>query len=88
MTVVHSIRARDIDANTNAKIAYIKEYLEISEYFSKDGIVVCEWPNNVSEIIPDEYLLIEIFRTLDDGRRFELTPHGKRYEKLVGDLNA
>lgn len=37
MTVVHSVRARDIDANSNAKIAYIKEYLEISEFFSIDG---------------------------------------------------
>jgi len=37
MTVVHSVRARDIDANTNEKIAYIKEYLEIAEYFAHEG---------------------------------------------------
>lgn len=61
---------------------------DLEEYFSKDGVVVCEWPNNVSEIIPDEYLLIEIFRREEDARLFKLTPHGKRYEKLVGDLDA
>ena len=61
---------------------------DLEEYFSKDGVVVCEWPDNVSEIIPDEYLLIEIFRREEDARLFKLTPHGKRYEKLVGDLNA
>ena len=61
---------------------------DLEEYFSKDGIVVCEWPDNVSEIIPDEYLLIEIFRREEDERLFKLTPHGKRYEKLVGDLDA
>ena len=60
---------------------------DLEEYFSKDGVVVCEWPDNVSEIIPDEYLLIEIFRREEDARLFKLTPHGKRYEKLVGDLN-
>ena len=61
---------------------------DLEEYFSKDGVVVCEWPDNVSEIIPDEYLLIEIFRREEDTRLFKLTPHGKRYEKLVGDLDA
>ena len=61
---------------------------DLEEYFSRDGVVVCEWPDNVSEIIPDEYLLIEIFRREEDSRLFKLTPHGKRYEKLVGDLDA
>lgn len=61
---------------------------DLEEYFSSDKIVVCEWPDNVSEIIPEEHLLIEIFRTEDDGRRIVLTPRGERYEKLVGDLNA
>ena len=61
---------------------------DLEEYFSKDGIVVCEWPDNVSEIIPDEYLLIEIFRREEDSRLIKLTPYGQRYEKLVGDLDA
>ena len=61
---------------------------DLEEYFSRDGVVVCEWPDNVSEIIPDEYLLIEIFRREEDVRLFKLTAHGKRYEKLVGDLDA
>ena len=61
---------------------------DLEEYFSKDGVVVCEWPDNVSEIIPDEYLLIEIFRREEDSRLIKLTPYGERYEKLVGDLDA
>ena len=60
---------------------------DIEEYFSSNGIVVCEWPDNVSEIIPEEHLLIEIFRGEEDCRIIKLTPRGKRYEKLVGDLN-
>ena len=60
---------------------------DLEEYFNSDGVTVCEWPDNVKEIIPDEYLMIEIFRTEGDGRIIKLTPCGKRYEKLVGDLN-
>ena len=60
---------------------------DLEEYFSGDGVVVCEWPNNVSELIPDEYLLIEIFRGEGDTRTIKLIPYGKRYEELVGDLN-
>ena len=61
---------------------------DLEEYFESDGITVCEWPNNVSEIIPNEYLLIEIFRKENDGRLIRLTPYGDRYEKLVGDLDV
>ena len=61
---------------------------DLEEYFEPDGITVCEWPNNVSEIIPNEYLLIEIFRKENDGRLIRLTPYGDRYEKLVGDLDV
>ena len=60
---------------------------DLEEYFNSDGVTVCEWPDNVKEIIPDEYLMIEIFRTEGDGRIIKLTPHGNRYERLVGDLN-
>lgn len=61
---------------------------DLEEYFESDGITVCEWPNNVSEIIPNEYLLIEIFRKDNDSRLIKLTPYGDRYEKLVGDLDV
>ena len=61
---------------------------DLEEYFSKDGVVVCEWPNNVSEILPSEYLLIEIFRDTLDKRIVRLTPKGERYQKLVGELDV
>lgn len=61
---------------------------DLEEYFSNGGICVCEWPNNISEILPDEYLLIELFRTMGDERIIRFSPKGLRYEKLVGDLNA
>lgn len=61
---------------------------DLEDYFTRDGVVVCEWPNNVDEILPDEYLLIEIFRDTLDKRIIRLTPKGERYCKLVGDLNV
>ena len=60
---------------------------DLEEYFESDGITVCEWPNNVNEIIPNEYLLIEIFRLEFDKRMIRFTPKGCKYEKIVGDLD-
>lgn len=60
---------------------------DLEEYFTSDSVTVCEWPYNVSELIPNEYLLIEIFRKDEEERLLRLTPFGSRYEKLVGDLN-
>ena len=61
---------------------------DLEEYFTSGGICVCEWPANVLEILPEEYLMINIYRKNLDERRFELIPKGERYEKIVSDLNA
>ena len=61
---------------------------DLEEYFTSEGICVCEWPYNVEEIIPSEYLRIDIYREEADKRRFELTPIGDRYIEIVRDLNA
>lgn len=61
---------------------------DLEEYFSKDGVVVCEWPKNVSEILPSEYLEVEILIDEMESRIINLTPYGARYEKLVGDLDV
>ena len=61
---------------------------DLEEYFTSNGICVCEWPYNIEEILPSEYLKIDIYREEADKRRFELTPIGNRYEQIVRDLNA
>ena len=60
---------------------------DLEEYFESDGITVCEWPDNVSEIIPHEYLLVEIFRGESDERIIRFIPNGDKYEKIVGGLD-
>lgn len=56
--------------------------LEIEEYFTKDGVVVIEWAENIKDILPEERLDIR-FKFVDETKRtIILEPHGKAYEDL------
>lgn len=56
---------------------------DLEEYIFGDGISVIEWPNQAIDLLPDQYLLIEIFRTDLDGRRVSIKGYGKRYLELI-----
>jgi tRNA threonylcarbamoyladenosine biosynthesis protein TsaE len=62
--------------------------LGVHEYFEGDGVCLVEWADKVRGVLPDEYLEIGIAITGADTRRFELTPRGQRYEKLVERLTT
>ena len=54
----------------------------IEEYFTKNGVVVIEWANTISDILPDERLDIK-FKVVDENKRvLVITPHGEKYEEL------
>ena len=56
--------------------------LGIEEYFSKNGIVIIEWADTISDILPSERLDIK-FKLVDENKRIlMLKPHGKKYEEL------
>ncbi|RDY25293.1 tRNA (adenosine(37)-N6)-threonylcarbamoyltransferase complex ATPase subunit type 1 TsaE [Romboutsia weinsteinii] len=55
------------------------------DYINSDGVCIIEWSNLIEDILPDEYLDIEL-RYKDMGREMILKPIGKRYEKLVEEL--
>ena len=57
------------------------EYLE--EYFYMDGVSVVEWAGNLSDIIPDERLEINIYNIDQNTRELVLTPKGNKYIELV-----
>ncbi len=57
------------------------EYLE--EYFYMDGVSVVEWAGNMSDIIPDERLEINIYNISDNVREIKINPKGDKYIKLV-----
>lgn len=39
------------------------------DYIDRDGIVVCEWANNIDYALPESYISVEIVKTGDDERR-------------------
>lgn len=48
----------------------------IEEYFDSGNLCLIEWPERVSEIIPDQYLKISIALNDDLTRSIKLTKHG------------
>lgn len=63
----------------------LNDDFDLEEYIESDGICIIEWPYQVSEILPKEYLLIEFDRLSDDKRKIKITGIG-RYKKLEGEL--
>ncbi len=63
----------------------INNDFDLEEYIESDGIAVIEWPNQVSELIPNDYLKV-ILKRLDNDRR-EISIEGigryKSYEEML-----
>jgi tRNA threonylcarbamoyladenosine biosynthesis protein TsaE len=52
-----------------------------------NAVLLAEWGSGKLENIADEYLVIKIDRTDDDSRIISLTPHGNRWEDLLGNFS-
>ncbi len=71
------------------RIASSKELLNLGleEAIATDGITFIEWPEQLTELLPDEALLITISRTAEDSERsFSLNAVGKVYEAILEAL--
>lgn len=55
------------------------------EYINGDGVCIIEWANLIEDILPDEYLYIEM-NYKEMGREMILTPKGEKYEEIVKEL--
>ena len=55
------------------------------EYINGDGVCIIEWANLIDDILPDEYLYIEL-KYKDMSREMILNPVGEKYEKIVEEL--
>jgi len=55
------------------------------EYINSDGVCIIEWANLIEDILPEEYLSIEL-KYVEDGREMILTPHGEEYTRIVEEL--
>lgn len=60
---------------------------EFFDYIDGDGVCVIEWPNQVPELLPSEYLKLNM-KIVGTSREIELIPIGKIYEKIVGELDV
>ena len=58
---------------------------DLEEYIETDGVCVIEWPFQVKEILPKEYILITLNR-LDEDKRSILIEGIGRYEKIIKEL--
>ena len=56
------------------------------EYIDGDGVCIIEWANLIKDILPDEYLYIEM-NYKETGREMILTPRGEKYEEIVKELS-
>lgn len=59
----------------------LNEDFDLEEYIETDGVAIIEWPYQVEEILPDEYLTIEIKISDVDKRIINITGVG-RYKGL------
>ena len=59
---------------------------DLEEYIETDAVCVIEWPHQVDELLPDEYLNVSI-KILDlNKREIEIEAKGNRYERILGLL--
>ena len=61
---------------------------DLYEYFEGDGICVVEWPHQVDEILPEEYILVTIKITGLELREIKIESVGEKYRKLVGEISC
>lgn len=59
-----------------------KNDIGIEEYFTKGGVVVIEWAENIKDILPEERLDIKIKVLGENKRSLVITPRGEKYEEL------
>ena len=59
---------------------------DLEDYIEGDGVCVIEWPFQVSEILPKEYLEIKIERVDEFTRSIIVMNHGDSYVRVVEAL--
>jgi len=65
-----------------------EETLDYRAYFYGDGVSVVEWADKIRDLLPEEYLEIEITYGEDSGRMFCFRPVGERFKALVAGIEG
>ena len=58
------------------------EGVGIEDYFNKNGVVIIEWANTISDILPEERLEIKIKIIEENKRVIKIRPYGQKYEEI------
>jgi tRNA threonylcarbamoyladenosine biosynthesis protein TsaE len=62
------------------------EDLGFDEYFLGNGVTVVEWAKFIQDMLPEEFMMIEIYHESESKRRIIFTPKGERYVSLCKEL--
>ena len=68
------------------RISESEEDLGFDEYFEGEGVTVVEWAHLIKEQLPENLLVIHIYRLDDYSRRFVLEAHGNHYVELCKEI--
>ncbi|MFC6333652.1 tRNA (adenosine(37)-N6)-threonylcarbamoyltransferase complex ATPase subunit type 1 TsaE [Paenibacillus septentrionalis] len=60
--------------------------LGLDEYFYGQGVTVVEWASLIEELLPEQYLAIEIQTIDEQQRQVQLQAYGEKYEHLLQSL--
>ena len=74
-----------IDLFRLERLAEIED-LGLDEYLYGSGVCVVEWAEKGLELLPPEYLLVELDFRDDTQRGCHLKPSGQRYQELLASL--
>ncbi len=58
----------------------------VEEYWYGRGLSAIEWPQQAGSLLPEERLDVEIHMTGESDRIFILKPRGKRYERMLEEM--
>ena len=63
------------------------ENIGYDEFFYGKGIAVVEWPQRMGNLLPAEYLQIELASKSENSRIIKMTAKGERYRDVLDRLN-
>lgn len=61
----------------------LKQDIGLDEYLEGDGLCLVEWPEYIEDILPDEYLRVDIEILSPNARKYVFTSFGKHYDALL-----
>lgn len=60
--------------------------VDYTAYFYGKGASVIEWADKIIELLPKDFLRIDMSVKKENERRISVSPHGRRYKKLMDKL--